>query len=52
MKLSNKKGQGTTEYVVIVALVVGLAVLLWRTLESSLQPKIADIGAKIANPVK
>lgn len=45
--LRNKKGQGATEYIVILALVVGLAVLLWKVINQPMTGKINQIGSAI-----
>ena len=45
----NQKGQGTTEYIVILAIVVGLAVtIFWGQIRGVLNPKISTIATQIA----
>jgi Flp pilus assembly pilin Flp len=45
--LKNEKGQGTLEYVIIAAAIIGLAILLIRTVEGPAQTKIAGIGTAL-----
>jgi hypothetical protein len=43
-QLKKKDGQGTTEYIVILAIVVALAVgIFWGKLRAPLQTKVNDI---------
>jgi Class III signal peptide len=46
--LRNKKGQGTLEYVIIAAAVVGLAVLLMQKIQSGSQKNISEIQTGLA----
>jgi Flp pilus assembly pilin Flp len=51
--LKSKKGQGTTEYIVILAIAVGLAIVIfWPTLKGALNMKIADLGTQITQAGK
>jgi hypothetical protein len=51
-KISNK-GQGTTEYIVILAIVVAIAYVLINTnLKSYLSSGISNIGSSITNAGK
>jgi hypothetical protein len=46
----NQKGQGMTEYIVIVAIVVGIAVFLFNgPFSTSLTSKISAIASSISN---
>jgi hypothetical protein len=42
-QLSNEKGQGTLEYVVIAAAVIGLAVMLVQKMNPKAQARITEI---------
>lgn len=42
--IRNRKGQSTLEYVMIAALVVGLALLLWNKISGPARDKIDDIA--------
>jgi hypothetical protein len=47
--LLNKRGQGTTEYIVILAIVVALAVgIFWGKLKGPLNDKVQKIADSIA----
>ena len=49
----DQKGQGTTEYVVILAIIVGIAVLLFNgPFKGALQSSINDITSKITTAGK
>lgn len=45
--LRNTKGQGTLEYILIAAAIIGLAILLIRTIEPQAKSQIASIGANL-----
>ena len=46
--LRNRKGQGTTEYIVIMAIAVALAVgLFWNTIKGKLGARVTDIATGI-----
>jgi hypothetical protein len=48
MQKINTKGQGTTEYIVILAIVVGIALLLLNTnLKGYLTQAITNIGTSV-----
>jgi hypothetical protein len=45
----NRKGQGTTEYIVILGIVVGIAMLVvYGRLQGKLQTGVDNIGTKVA----
>jgi hypothetical protein len=47
--LRSRKGQGTTEYIVILAIAVALAVgIFWTKLRDPLRNKVQDISQDIA----
>jgi hypothetical protein len=46
--LRSRKGQGTTEYIVIIAIAVLFAVgVFWRVLQPKLATKVSAIGSAI-----
>ena len=46
--LRNKKGQGTTEYIAIVAIAVGIAIaLIWNLFQGQLSTALTGIGQQI-----
>jgi Flp pilus assembly pilin Flp len=48
--LKSRKGQGTTEYIVIIALVVGITIaVVWNTLQTKLQGEVTKVGNKISS---
>ena len=47
--LKNKKGQGTTEYIVILGIVVAIAItVFWKQIGSVLSGKVSSIGQSIS----
>jgi len=51
--LRNKKGQGTTEYIAIVAIAVGIAIaLIWNVFKGQLQTALNSIGTQINSIVQ
>jgi hypothetical protein len=48
LTLKNKKGQGTTEYIVVLGLVVGIAILVIKLgLASKLNQGLTNIGTSV-----
>ena len=48
MRNLNQKGQGTTEYIVILAIIVGIAVTIFMTpLKNALNGKVASVVSDI-----
>lgn len=50
MKKLNRKGQGMTEYILIVALIALAALGAWRIFGTSVQGQVSNISTKVANP--
>jgi len=49
----NRKGQGTTEYIVILGIVVAIAVaVLYGKFQTTLQAGVDSIGQKVATATK
>ncbi len=48
--LKNQKGQGMTEYIVIVALAVGMITLFFPTIRNAIKDKAGDIAREIKKP--
>ena len=46
-RLKNKKGQGTTEYIVIVAVIVGLLFVLMPRIKDAIKAKTGELTAMI-----
>ena len=48
MKYFNRKGQGTTEYIVILALIVGfLSIVFWKKIQPILTGKVNQMATNI-----
>ncbi len=45
--LKSRKGQGTTEYIVILALIIGLLVVFFPTIETAIKDKAGKIAETI-----
>lgn len=45
--LKNRKGQGATEYVVIVAIIVGALIVMWPTIKNTLVNKTNVVTSQI-----
>jgi len=48
--IRNRKGQGTTEYIVIIAAVVIAFIAFWGPIKGALSGKAGDIVASIQRP--
>lgn len=49
MKLMNRKGQGTTEYIVIVAIVLIGITFFWKPISQVISNKVNEIVGSIAS---
>ena len=49
MKLLNRKGQGTTEYLVIIAVVIVALMLFWSQIKTAIGTRVGLTVAAIQN---
>jgi Flp pilus assembly pilin Flp len=47
--MKNKKGQGTTEYIIVVVLIVVAIIAAWPKLRTAIETKFGDASTKIGS---
>ena len=50
MKRMNRRGQGMTEYLILVGAIVVAVVAFWPQIQKALDSKIATVTSEIAKP--